>query len=120
LPTVARAAQPRPGPARSKYPADDIEAEQPLTVPAPPLYIQEKVHSQVLIDDLKRQSEKARSRAGNSDVQIDMFAGFNGLPSTETRTEFYQRDAHWSNRVILGDSLQVMASLTQRGKVQSI
>ena len=31
-----------------------------LVVNAPPLYIQEKVHPKVLIDDLKRQSEKAR------------------------------------------------------------
>ena len=40
------------------------------------------------------------------------------------RTEFYQHDQNWSNRMILGDSLQVMASLAEReglrGKVQCI
>ena len=92
-----------------------------LVVPAPPLYIQEKVHPKVLIDDLKRQT-----KAGQSDSvsQFDLFADFNGLPSEDARTEFYQHDAHWSNRMILGDSLQVMASLAEReslrGKVQCI
>ena len=92
-----------------------------LVVPAPPLYIQEKVHPKVLIDDLERQT-----RAGQTatESQVDLFADFNGLPSEEARTEFYQHEAHWSNRMILGDSLQVMASLAEReslrGKVQCI
>ena len=42
----------------------------------------------------------------------------------QPQTEFYQHDANWSNRMILGDSLQVMASLAEReglrGKVQCI
>ena len=92
-----------------------------LVVPAPPLYIQEKVHPKVLIDDLRRQSEKT---AKAEQQQFDLFADFNGLPSEAARTEFYQHDAHWSNRMILGDSLQVMASLAEReglrGKVQCI
>ena len=93
-----------------------------LVVPAPPLYIQEKVHPKVLIDDLRRQTEKSGSK--KSDTQFDLFADFNGLPSEDAKTEFYQHDAHWSNRMILGDSLQVMASLAEReglrGKVQCI
>ena len=93
-----------------------------LVVQAPPLYIQEKVHPKVLIDDLMRQSkEDAESESG---FQTDLFADFNGLPSDDARTEFYQHDANWSNRMILGDSLQVMASLAEReglrGKVQCI
>lgn len=92
-----------------------------LVVPAPPLYIQEKVHPKVLIDDLERQTKAGQSA---TDSQFDLFADFNGLPSEEARTEFYQHDAHWSNRMILGDSLQVMASLAEReslrGKVQCI
>ena len=63
-----------------------------------------------------------RSRA--DEYQTDMFADFNGLPSEDAKTEFYQHDANWSNRMILGDSLQVMASLAEReglrGKVQCI
>src|SRR5450759_39776 len=97
-----------------------------LVVHAPPLYIQEKVHPKVLIDDLKRQTEQAE--AGNavnqSGFTTDMFADFNGLPDESAKTEFYQHDAHWANRMILGDSLQVMASLAEReglrGKVQCI
>ena len=92
-----------------------------LVVPAPPLYIQEKVHPKVLIDDLERQTKAGQPAA---ESQFDLFADFNGLPSEEARTEFYQHDAHWSNRMILGDSLQVMASLAEReglrGKVQCI
>ena len=91
-----------------------------LIVQAPPLYIQEKVHPKVLIDDLKRQSEKTAGPA----PQVDLFADFNGLPSDDAKTEFYQHDGHWQNRMILGDSLSVMASLAEReglrGKVQCI
>ena len=74
------------------------------------------------IDDLRRQTEKSDSK--KKDSQFDLFADFNGLPSEDAKTEFYQHDAHWSNRMILGDSLQVMASLAEReglrGKVQCI
>jgi adenine-specific DNA-methyltransferase len=80
-----------------------------------------KVHPKVLIDDLKRQTEAGTDKAL---PQFDLFADFNGLPSEDAKTEFYQHDAHWSNRMILGDSLQVMASLAEReglrGKVQCI
>ena len=97
-----------------------------LVVHAPPLYIQEKVHPKVLIDDLKRQTDQAA--AGKAGTQqgftTDLFADFNGLPDDNAKTEFYQHDAHWANRMILGDSLQVMASLAEReglrGKVQCI
>jgi adenine-specific DNA-methyltransferase len=93
-----------------------------LIVQAPPLYIQEKVHPKVLIDDLLRQSKERREEA--SPPVPDLFADFNGLPDKEALTEFYQHDANWSNRMILGDSLSVMASLAEReglrGKVQCI
>jgi len=93
-----------------------------LVVQAPPLYIQEKVHPKVLIDDLMRQTEKAKSEKPG--YQMDLFSDFNGLPSESAKTEFYQHDQNWSNRMILGDSLQVMASLAEReglrGKVQCI
>ena len=90
-----------------------------LVVQAPPLYIQEKVHPKVLIDDLRcHAQEKA------DPDQPTLWSDFNGLPSDDARTEFYQHDANWTNRMILGDSLQVMASLAEReglrGKVQCI
>lgn len=93
-----------------------------LVVQAPPLYIQEKVHPKVLIDDLQRQTEKSAGKKPG--MQRDLIADFNGLPNENAKTEFYQHDGPWSNRMILGDSLQVMASLAEReglrGKVQCI
>ena len=93
-----------------------------LVVQAPPLYIQEKMHPKVLIDDLKKRTGASKSKAGVE--QLDLFGDFNGLPNESARTEFYQHEGKWQNRMILGDSLQVMASLAEReglrGKVQCI
>ena len=90
-----------------------------LVVPVPPIYIQEKVHPKALIDDLVGQT-----KAGAPEAQFDLFSDFNGIPKGVDKTEFYQHDQNWSNRMILGDSLQVMASLAEReglrGKVQCI
>src|SRR5438876_11464762 len=92
-----------------------------LVAHAPPLYIQEKIHPKVLIDDLLRE---AKERKQDTEPQLDLFADFNGIPQGVDKTEFYQHDQNWSNRMILGDSLQVMASLAEReglrGKVQCI
>ena len=100
---------------RGKHPTDYSD----LVVQAPPLFIQEKVHPKVLVDDLMK-----RGNRDSDNEQPDLFAGFNGLPDNNARTEFYRHDAHWTNRLILGDSLQVMASLAEReglrGKVQCI
>ncbi len=93
-----------------------------LFVHAPPLYIQEKVHPKVLIDDLLRETKERQHEAGS--ITPDLFADFNGIPKGADKTDFYQHDQNWSNRMILGDSLQVMASLAEReglrGKVQCI
>ena len=95
-----------------------------LVVNAPPLYIQEKVKPKALIDDLRRQTEERREAAAPQQDTLDLFGDFNGLPEGADRTEFYQHEGHWQNRFILGDSLQVMASLAEReglrGKVQCI
>ena len=99
---------------------DEQDAE-PLVAQAPPLYIQEKIHPKVLIDSLKRYSreEKPEPRRPStcSPTSTD-------CPEGDARTEFYQHEANWSNRMILGDSLHVMASLAEReglrGKVQCI
>ena len=99
----------------------DVEDWSDLVVPAPPLFIQEKVHPKALIDALLRQSKESKAE---DDDTPDLFADFNGLPDDNARTEFYQHDANWANRMILGDSLQVMASLAEReglrGKVQCV
>lgn len=95
-----------------------------LVVNAPPLYIQEKVKPKVLIDDLRRQTDERREAAAPQQDSLDLFGDFNGLPEGADRTEFYQHEGHWQNRMILGDSLPVMASLAEReglrGKVQCI
>src|SRR5437879_4968837 len=93
-----------------------------LVVHAPPLYIQEKVHPKVLIDDLLKRTQEQEKRG--TPAQPDLFAEFNGIPQGVDKTDFYQHDQNWSNRMILGDSLQVMASLAEReglrGGVQCI
>ena len=79
------------------------------------------MHPKALIDDLLRRSQADQK---SSEPQVDLFADFNGLPDENAKTEFYQHDANWSNRMVLGDSLQVMASLAEReglrGKLQCI
>jgi adenine-specific DNA-methyltransferase len=93
-----------------------------LVVHAPPLFIQEKVHPKVLVDDLLRESK--RRKGEDASEQLDLFADFNGVPEDAKLTDYYQHDANWTNRMILGDSLQVMASLAEReglrGQVQCI
>jgi len=104
------------GDAQLTWRGKDTQDWSDLVVAAPPLYIQEKIHPKAIIDALRKQTQGA-------DAQADLFGQFNGL-DPELETEFYQHDKHWSNRMILGDSLQVMASLAEReslrGKVQCI
>ena len=59
----------------------DQQDQQDLVVQAPPLYIQDKVHPKVLIDDLARHSKDAAP----PDEVIDLFADFNGLPRPPQR-----------------------------------
>ncbi len=110
------------GDAQLVWRGKDTQDWSDLVVQPPPIYVQEKVHPKAIIADLQRQSAARRSAA--ADTGPDLFADFNGLPDPEARLEFYQHDQHWSNRMILGDSLQVMASLAERealrGKVQCI
>ena len=107
------------GDAQLVWRGKDTQDWSDLIVQTPPLYIQEKIHPKAIIDDLKRRAVEG-SRAPEA---LDLFADFNGIDA-EAKTEFYQHDQHWSNRMILGDSLQVMASLAERealaGKVQCI
>jgi adenine-specific DNA-methyltransferase len=83
------------------------------------------VHPKVLIDDLLRSTKERQHEAGGfGRFTPDLFADFNGIPRGADKTDFYQHDQNWTNRMILGDSLQVMASLAEReglrGKVQCI
>lgn len=109
------------GDAQLVWRGKDVQDWSDLIVNVPPLYIQEKIHPKAIIDDLKRRAEKTAE--AESDAP-DLFGDFNGLDDPEAKTEFYAHDQHWSNRMILGDSMQVMASLAERealrGKVQCI
>lgn len=104
----------------------DEEDAGPLKVDAVPIYIQEKVHPKAIINDIRRRQEGAEDWKYESDTP-DLFADFNGIPDPEDRLVYYDHDQvglKWSNRMILGDSLSVMASLAEkeglRGKVQMI
>ena len=96
---------------------DDQDADD-LEVDAPPIYIQEKIDPRVLVENLR-----ATAKRGEVEPELTLFDSFDGLDDLEM-VEFYEHDANWSNRMILGDSLQVMASLAEReqlrGKVQMI
>ena len=100
----------------------DKQDRENLDVPVVPVYIQEKIHPQAIIDALPR-----TERTG--DAQTNLFADFNGLKDDfEKKVDFYSqkddRQKPWSNRLILGDSLLVMTSLAEKeglkGKVQAI
>jgi adenine-specific DNA-methyltransferase len=95
----------------------DAEDADALIVQAVPIYIQEKIHPKAIIDDLRRVS------GGGVEPQADLFADFNGI-ALEDKLDFYQHEQNWSNRMILGDSLMVMASLAEkealRGKLQMV
>jgi adenine-specific DNA-methyltransferase len=90
----------------------DAQDASDLVVNAPPLYIQEKVGPKALVDDLLKQTKREREAADKASgklQQMDLFARFNGLPKDADKTDFYRYDQNWTNRMILGDSLQVMA-----------
>jgi adenine-specific DNA-methyltransferase len=96
-----------------------------LAVPVVPIYIQEKIHPQALVDDLLAGARQRRAAAaGPQEQQLDLFADFNGIEDFDRKVEFYQHESHWTNRMILGDSLLVMASLAEKeglkGQVQCI
>ena len=99
---------------------DEQDADD-LRVDAVPIYTAEKIHPKAIIDDIRRRA--ASDTAVSLDDQPDLFADFNGIDEDD-RLEFYQHTMKWTNRMILGDSLQVMASLAEkedlRGKVQCI
>ena len=99
----------------------DEQDQSDLVVTAPPIFIQEKVHPRVLIEDLLKQSSRERH---SEEEQLDLFSDFNGLEDQDLKSDYYEHEQNWSNRMILGDSLQVMASLASReglqGKVQCI
>ena len=96
---------------------DQLDGED-LVADAPPIYIQEKIDPRVLIENLRRTAARPED-----EPELTLFESFDGLGDLDI-VDFYRHEANWSNRMILGDSLNVMASLAEReslrGKVQMI
>jgi adenine-specific DNA-methyltransferase len=97
----------------------DEQDREDLAVPVVPIYIQEKIHPQALIENLRE-----TAKAGQPEPELTLFDDFNGIEAFDQKVDFYHHDQHWSNRMILGDSLLVMTSLAEKeglkGKVQCI
>jgi adenine-specific DNA-methyltransferase len=95
----------------------DEQDRHPLEVPAVPIYIQEKIHPQAIIEEVRAESKK------DTQQQVSLFADFNGI-KFEDLIDFYHHEQNWANRFILGDSLLVMTSLAEKeglkGKVQCL
>lgn len=94
----------------------DEQDQKPLEIPAMPIYIQEKIHPQALIEDLRQTSTASKPK------QLNLFADFNGI-EFEKDIDFYKYEKNWSNRKIPGDSLLVMNSLAEKegkGELQMI
>ena len=98
----------------------DEQDQQPLAIPAMPIYIQEKIHPHAIIKQVQAQAQKDKV-----EPQAELFSDFNGI-KFEDLIDFYRHKdgVNWSNRMILGDSLLVMTSLAEKeglkGKVQMI
>lgn len=95
----------------------DEQDNQDLAIPVVPIYIQEKIHPQVIIDDILSKHDESN--------QLNLFSDFNGGPKDfEQKIDFYHHEQNWTNRLILGDSLLVMNSLAEKeglkGKVQVV
>jgi adenine-specific DNA-methyltransferase len=102
----------------------DEQDQKDLAVPVVPVYIQEKIHPQALIENLRD-----TTKAGEKEPEQLLFSDFNGIDDDFARkVDFYSHDLgsqpKWTNRMILGDSLLVMTSLAEKeglkGKVQTI
>ena len=85
----------------------DQQNDNDLEVQAVPIYIQEHIQPQAIIEVLREQQEK------EEDQIATLFEGFNDL-DFEQKIEFYQHEQNWHNRFILGDSLAVMNSLAEK------
>ena len=78
---------------RGKDEQDSVD----LVVDAPPIYIQEKIDPRVLIENLRRTAERPED-----EPELSLFDTFDGLNEL-AQVEFYQHQANWSNRMVLGD-----------------
>ena len=73
-----------------------------------PLYIHEKVSPAAFVKQLSEPAEQG--------AQGDLFGRFNGF-APEARYDWYHHEGNWSNRMIRGNSVDVMASLAVKEKL---
>ena len=96
----------------------DAQDGEDLVAEASAIYIQEKIDPRVIVENLRQTASRPED-----EPELTLFESFDGLDEMEI-VDFYRHDANWSNRMILGDSLNVIASLAERealrGKVQMI
>ena len=95
----------------------DQQNDGDLEVQTVPIYTQEHIQPQAIIENLRAQKQR------ESDQTEMLFEGFNDLDFSQ-KIEFYQHEQNWHNRFILGNSLAVMSSLAEKehlkGGVQMI
>lgn len=92
----------------------DEQDSEDLEVPAVPIYIQEKIHPKALVENLRRTAERPED-----EPELTLFEDFNGL-EFEQEISFYEHEHSWSNRMILGDSLLAMTSLSEKEGLKSL
>ncbi|MBM7806199.1 adenine-specific DNA-methyltransferase [Geodermatophilus bullaregiensis] len=96
----------------------DVQDAEPFEVPAVPIYIQEKIEPRAIIENLRK-----TETTDDAEPELSLFDDFDGLDSFDL-VDFYEHEANWANRLILGDSLLVMTSLVEKeglaGKVQTV
>jgi adenine-specific DNA-methyltransferase len=89
----------------------DEQDSSDLSVPIVPIYVQEQIQPQAIIEDL-------RTRGPKSGETFDMFADLKELEFEEA-IDFYKHEKGWANRVICGDSLTVMTSLSEKENLKA-
>lgn len=105
------------------------EADQTdLAVAAPAIFRQERIEPQYLINQLLAETRR-RKIAAVDEADDGVLFGLgdyfqDGIPDELDKVDWYNHEMNWTNRMILGDSLQVMASLAERedlrGRVQMV
>ncbi|MCY4558975.1 MAG: site-specific DNA-methyltransferase [Chloroflexi bacterium] len=88
---------------------------QRIETDAMPLYIHEKVSPAAFVEQISKEATAAG--------QGTFFDDFNGFPP-DARYDWYRHEGNWQNRIIRGNSAEVMASLAQKegmaGQVQLV
>ena len=94
-----------------------------LAVRVVPIYIQERIVPRAIIENLR--CHRNRSESGLSESELTLFDDFDGTEGDPyADLESYEHAVNWSNRLILGDALIAMTSLTEKedlkGQVQTV